>query len=60
MNREDLCRSLPREHSPLIARDWPRIVGCTCGWRTPSNATDSDTTFTEHAAFARVVEGGAR
>jgi hypothetical protein len=58
------CKEPPgREHAALIVRDvpdvqaWSRIAGCTCGWRTPSSATDSDTAFTEHLAIARAAEG---
>lgn len=46
-----------REHAPLIALDLTRVVGCTCGWRTPLEATNSDTTHTIHATIARVTEG---
>jgi hypothetical protein len=58
------CKEPPgREHAALIVRGipdvqvWSRIVGCTCGWRTPSSAADSDTAFAEHLAIARAVEG---
>ena len=45
-----------REHAPLITLDLTRILGCTCGWRTPLEATDSDVTYTVHATIARVAE----
>ncbi len=49
-----------REHAPRISLDLTRVLGCTCGWRTPCDVTDSDTAFTCHAAIARIVEGGAQ
>jgi len=57
--------TLSREHAALIVRDipdtqvWSKIVGCTCGWRTPGHVTDSDTAFTEHLAITRMTEGEA-
>ena len=42
-----------RGHLPLIAADRTRIVGCTCGWRTPSGTTDSDDTYVAHATVMR-------
>ena len=36
------------EHAPQIALDRTRIVGCTCGWRTPFGTTDSDAAFAMH------------
>jgi hypothetical protein len=43
-------------HLPRLANEkTPRIVGCTCGWRTPPDATDSDDAFVTHAALARLA-----
>jgi hypothetical protein len=60
---EDLCRSLTSapgagaaEHAPRITLDRTRIVGCTCGWRTPAGTTDSDDTFAGHVAIVRAGE----
>lgn len=64
MQIEDLCRSLsgesapkdqptPRDHRPRINREMTMIVGCTCGWRTPPDTTDSDTAWIEHVTVAR-------
>lgn len=47
----------PRAHAPLINHARTCVVGCTCGWRTPPDTTDSDTTFTWHYAIAHVTEG---
>lgn len=44
----------PQRHNPRIALDRPRIVGCTCGWRTPTGVTDSDDAFAKHVAVARL------
>jgi hypothetical protein len=41
----------PRHHAPRIDRDTTRIVGCTCGWRTPTGAADSDDTYAVHIAI---------
>lgn len=56
MQIESLCRatSSPRKHAPRIVLDHPRIVGCTCGWRTPLGTTDSDDVYAEHYALATV------
>ncbi len=53
----------PQDHRPVIARDtpegpWMRIVGCTCGWRTPPGTPDSEETFVVHIAINRA--GGGR
>lgn len=67
MQIEDICRSFTvslasvPEHAPRIVRDidgvdvgvWTRIVGCTCGWRTPPGTTDSDDAYAAHVAIAR-------
>ena len=45
-----------RGHAPLIARDALMIVGCTCGWRTPPDTTDSDDAFAAHCAISRTVD----
>ena len=42
-------------HLPLTDAKDPRIVGCTCGWRTPQGATDSDDAFATHAASASLT-----
>jgi hypothetical protein len=59
---EDICRSLTPtrsgDHAPRITQDRTRIVGCTCGWRTPSGTTDSDDAFAAHCAIERLVEEG--
>lgn len=61
MKFEELCRSLgpegKRDHSPRINRDLTMIIGCTCGWRTPSCVTDSDDAFSMHVAITRAAEG---
>lgn len=46
-----------REHAPRINHAITQIVGCTCGWRTPPGAENSDDTYSMHVAIARVVEG---
>jgi len=52
MQIESLCRSAsPTTHAPRITRDLTRIVGCTCGWRTPSGTTDSDDAYALHYAL---------
>lgn len=56
MNRENCYRAFSHEHAPLIAPDWSRIVGCSCGWRMRHDAADSDTSFTDHVATARAAE----
>jgi len=48
------------EHTPRISLDLTRIVGCTCGWRTPPGTSDSDTAFSGHAAIARAAGGASR
>jgi hypothetical protein len=67
---EDVCRSFsaPRTstpaHAPLLTKDlngvntgvWTRIVGCSCGWQTPSHTTDSDDAFTMHVVNAKAGE----
>ena len=57
MQIEALCRAgltrEPRDHAPRVTRDRTRIVGCTCGWRTPPGTTDSDDAFIEHATVLR-------
>jgi hypothetical protein len=47
------------DHAPILTKDLARIIGCVCGWKTPPDATDSDTTYTWHVALARVTEGEA-
>jgi len=39
-------------HRPLLKLDYSRIVGCTCGWRTPTSCPDSDVAYTKHYAIA--------
>lgn len=60
MQIEDLCRSFtasnPRDHSPQINRDASRIVGCTCGWRTPTGTANSDDVYAAHIAIAGAGE----
>ena len=71
MQIEDVCRSLGpppareqsrrADHAPVIMRDrgiWVRVSGCTCGWRTPPDATDSDDAYAAHVAIARAAKGG--
>ena len=49
-------------HAPLITKDlngvdmggWVRVVGCTCGWRTPHGPIDSDKAFAWHVAIIKV------
>ena len=57
MQIETMCRtrpsSTPRGHAPLMALDRPRIVGCTCGWRTPPGTPDSEDVYIEHATVMR-------
>ncbi|HSX22386.1 MAG TPA: hypothetical protein VLE97_06375 [Gaiellaceae bacterium] len=66
MQLEDLCRSFSseppnpspsrsdvREHSPRIATDRTRIVGCSCGWRTPPGTPDSEEAYVEHVTVRR-------
>lgn len=45
------------DHQPLITHEdpTPRIVGCSCGWRVPSGATDSDDAIAAHVAAHTVV-----
>lgn len=50
--------STKHKHAPRISLDLTRIIGCTCGWRTPSHVSDSDTAFSWHASIARSAEGG--
>jgi hypothetical protein len=59
----DYCLSFTRAadsgHSPLITRDnvhfeWTRIIGCTCGWRTPPNTADSDDALAMHVATTNI------
>ena len=56
MQIESLCRSAAgpatRDHAPWITLDCTRIVGCTCGWRTPPGA-DSDDAYIEHVTVLR-------
>ena len=43
------------EHAALLkgtADSGINIMGCTCGWRCPQDAPDSDTAFTWHVAFS--------
>ena len=72
MQIEDVCRSFTPPRTPLPPRDvqhapqmtqdlvglglWTRIVGCTCGWRTPLGTTDSDNAFASHVAIAKAGE----
>jgi len=35
---------------------YARIAGCTCGWRTPSSATDSDTAFARHVTETKLIQ----
>jgi hypothetical protein len=62
MQIESLCRTptgptrspVPRDHAPMITHGrFTRIVGCTCGWRTPPGAADSDDTYVAHATVMR-------
>lgn len=59
MQIEDLCRSTvahaptPRPHAPRISIDRTRIIGCSCGWRTPPGTTDSDDAYVLHATVPR-------
>jgi len=48
---------LPSEHRPRINLGAAPIGGCTCGWQTPPNTTDSDDAFSEHLA---IIEAGGR
>lgn len=45
------------KHTPRISLDLTRIVGCSCGWRTPEGTTDSDDAIVMHIAIARIAEG---
>lgn len=49
-----------KDHAPLINHGITRIIGCTCGWRTPSCVTDSDDAFSMHAALTRAAEDVTR
>lgn len=52
----DASAPTPTGHSPQLADEKsPRIVGCTCGWRTPQDADNSDDAFATHAALTRLV-----
>jgi hypothetical protein len=44
------------EHAPRITLDLTRIVGCTCGWRTPPDTADSDVALAVHVALAKAGE----
>jgi len=33
----------------------PRTAGCTCGWRTPRDVSDSATALAEHVALAKLT-----
>jgi putative lipoic acid-binding regulatory protein len=46
----------PVTHSPLISRDAARIIGCTCGWRTPPGVSDSDYALAAHVAIANIYD----
>lgn len=58
---EALCRvpttptsSTKQGHSPMLKLDHaPRIIGCTCGWRTPPGTTDFDDAYVAHATVLR-------
>jgi hypothetical protein len=43
------------DHSPRLALDRTRIVGCTCGWRVPPGTANSDDAYAVHAAHATVT-----
>lgn len=47
----------PDRHLPLLTMSGalPQTVGCTCGWRTPRDAHDSDTAYAEHVAIAKLA-----
>ena len=58
MQIESMCRARPaaappRGHAPRVSGDLTRVVGCSCGWRTPPGATDSDDAYVEHATVLR-------
>jgi hypothetical protein len=57
MQIEAICHAFkapaPRDHAPMIAHDRMRIIGCTCGWRTPSGTTDSDDAYAAYATVLR-------
>jgi hypothetical protein len=40
-------------HEPIVTADLLRIFGCSCGWKTPPDITDSDVEFTRHVAMER-------
>jgi len=46
-------KTTSREHSPRITLDRTRIVGCTCGWRTPPGTADSEDAYIEHVTVLR-------
>ena len=48
-------RRVSQEHQPRMAFDPPRIVGCSCGWRTPAGTTDSDDALAVHVSLAMVT-----
>lgn len=48
-------RAEQSDHSPLITRDMTRIIGCTCGWRTPSDTADSDYALAAHCAIEKAA-----
>ena len=48
-------RCVQQEHQPRMAFDPPRIVGCSCGWRTPAGTPDSDDAVAVHVALAMVT-----
>ena len=45
--------STTTHHTPRLTQDRSRIVGCTCGWRTPPGTTNSDDAFVAHATVMR-------
>lgn len=52
MQIEDLCRPKPStSHAPRMAFDPPRIISCTCGWRTPPGEQNSDDAYVLHLAL---------
>ena len=49
--KKELTSTTTHDHAPRITQDRTRIVGCTCGWRTPPGVTDSDAAFAQHAVM---------
>jgi hypothetical protein len=47
-----------KSHVPLVDLDCPKIVGCTCGWRTPARCADSESAYVKHYTLAASENAG--